>query len=322
MHRTTLMDVFRVLVLVAIPLAAFATGLRAAYADARWLLRHPGLLARALLAILIVLPVGAVIFLHTIAISPIVRAGLTIAIVSIGIGPPAAFGHVKMYVKAAVRDARTGPNESVAFEVGLNVVLLLLAIVYIPSVAAIHGAIFRHDLRLAPQAVAKVVLGRALMPLALGVAVGRFVPRAIAPIARWAGVFVQAVLVIVLAVALVATWHGLVGLGGRAWLTCLAIVLVEVAVGHLAGGPSPETRRVLASFSAMRFPALALLIAHLVPNEREIIPVIIAYVLSSFVVITLHGALTTPGPRGAARPRPGPVEPRVGVGVPDRYGAT
>jgi BASS family bile acid:Na+ symporter len=316
------MDVFRVLVLVAIPLAAFATGLRAAYADARWLLRHPGLLARALLAILVVLPVGAVIFLHAIAISPIVRAGLTIAIVSIGIGPPAAFGQVKTSIRAAIREARTGPNESVSFEVGLNVVLLLLAIGYIPAIAAIHGAIFQHDVRLAPQAVAKVVLGRALMPLALGVAVGRVAPRAVAPVARWAGVFAQVLLVLVVVIALAAAWHGLVGLGGRAWLTCLAIVLAEVAVGHLVGGPSPETRRVLASFSAMRFPALALLIAHLVPREREIVPVIIAYVLSSFVIITIHGAFTTRRRRGVAGQRPGTVAPRVGAGVPGRYGAS
>ena len=77
----TLLTALKVLVEIAIPLASFATGLRAAYADAGWLARHPGLLARALLAILFVLPVGAAVFLHSIAISPTVRGGLTIAIV-------------------------------------------------------------------------------------------------------------------------------------------------------------------------------------------------------------------------------------------------
>jgi BASS family bile acid:Na+ symporter len=316
MHPT-LMHAAKVVVLVAIPLASFATGLRAADAQGRWLARHPGLLARSLLAILCVLPIGAVLFLHSIAVAPVVRAGLTIAIVSIGIGPPAAFGHVTSYAKKAARDSEAGHDVSISFEVGLNVVLLVLAIVYIPTFVAVHGAIFHHGVRLAPAAVAKVVLTRALVPLALGVGVGRLAPRVVAPISRYAGIFVQLVLLAVVVLALVAFWPGLVALGGRAWLACFAIVLAEVAVGHLLGGPRLATRRVLASFSAMRFPALALLLSQMAPRGRELVPSILAYVLTSVVLVTIHGALTSnPSRRGAAGRRAGPAAPSVGAGVP------
>jgi predicted Na+-dependent transporter len=317
-----LLHAFKILVQIAIPLASFATGLRAAFAEGRFLSRHPSLFARALLVILVIVPVGTVIFLRSIAISPLVRAGLTIAIVSIGIGPPAAFGHIKAYAKAAGRDTAGMHDDSISFEVGLNVVLLALAIVYIPAFSAAHGAIFHHAIRPAPAAVAKVVLTRALVPLALGLAVGRLAPRVVAPVARYAGLFVQLVLLLVVLLALVATGRELLSLGGRAWLTCLAIVLGEVAVGHALGGPALATRRVLASFSAMRFPALALLVVQLVPRGRALVPIVLAYVLTSFVVVSIYAVLTSTPRRRGATGRPRRVAPAVGVGATGRYGTS
>jgi BASS family bile acid:Na+ symporter len=324
MHQTIL-EIFKVLLAVAIPLASFATGLRAAHADPSWLVKHPGLLARSLVALLVLIPLGTVVFLQAIAAPPLVAAGVTIAIVAIGIGPPAFFSHVKKArVEAAGGTATPNVEEAVSFEVGLNVVLLVLSIVYIPAFVALHGRFFQHHLHLAPSAVARVVLGRALIPLVLGVAVGRLAPRAVGAIVRSAGIFVQVVLLAVVVFAIAATWSGLVGLGARTWLTCVAIVLAEIVVGHVLGGPSGDTRRVLASFSAMRFPALALLIAKITPRAREVIPVILAYVLTSFVLVAVHGAVTA-APRSKARgagQRPGPSRPRLVGGAPGRYGAT
>ncbi|HVU49168.1 MAG TPA: hypothetical protein VHL80_00690 [Polyangia bacterium] len=323
MHPTIL-QVFKVLLGVAIPLASFATGLRAARADPTWLARHPGLLARALLTLLILLPVGAVLFLRAIAAPPLVAAGLTIAVVAIGIGPPAIFGRVKKARAARAGEAPPGVEDALSFEVGLNVVLLVLSIVYIPAFIAVHGLFFQHRLHLAPLAVAKVVLGRALVPLALGVALGRLAPRAERPVVRYAGIFVQLVLLLVVVVAIAATGRSLVGLGGRSWLTCAVVVLAEIVIGHLLGGPTLETRGVLASFGAMRFPALALLIARITPRARELVPVIVAYVLTSFVLVAVYGAFTAAArarTRGAPR-RPGPLRPRIVGSVPPRSGAT
>jgi BASS family bile acid:Na+ symporter len=319
MHGTA-MDILKVLVKLAIPLASFATGLRAASTDPRWLAKHPGLLGRALLTILVIVPVGAVAFLQTLAVPPIVRAGLTIAVIAVGIGPPAFLGRTQSHVKAEAR-APGAARDAISFEVGLNVVLLALAIVYIPLFVAAHGAIFHHNVRLSPAAVARVVLSRALIPLAIGLAVARIAPRTIAPLGRVAGIFVQLVLLLVVVVAIIATWKGLVSLGARTWLTAAAIVLAEIGIGHAMGGPALETRRVLASFSAMRFPALALLFVHIMPRGREIVPVILAYVLAAAVFVAIHGAITSrtlQKRRGAPRGR---GAPRMRV-VPDRYGAT
>jgi len=272
-------EALKTLIRVAIPLASFATGLRGAHADATWLARRPGLLLRSLLAILVVIPVGAVLFLQAVGAPPVVRAGLTIAVLAIGIGPPAAF-------------KKFGAHEdSVSYEIALNVILLAIAIAYIPAAVALHGAIFHHDLRLSPVEVGSVVLGRALIPLSVGLVVARLAPRAVAPLGRYAGIFVQMVLITVVLVALIATWRRLIALGAGTWLTCLAIVFGEIVVGYVAGGPELETRRVLASFSAIRFPALALLLASMAPQGRSFIPVILAYVLSSVVLVSLNDAL-------------------------------
>jgi bile acid:Na+ symporter, BASS family len=277
--RESLHEVVKLLVGVAVPLAALATGLRAARVDPLWLERRPGLLLRALFTILVLVPVGAVLFLEAIRAAPVVKAGLTIAVVAIGIGPPAAFK----------RSAKH--EQAIAFEIGLNVVLLMLAIVYLPAVVAVHGMIFHHHLRLEPGAVARVVLTRALGPLLIGALTAKLAPRAVAPIARYAGIFVQAALLLVVGVALIASAPALIHLGAHAWLTCAALGAGEILVGHVTGGPGLETRRVLAAFSAMRFPALALLLAAVAPRGKEFIPVILAYVITSFALLAVYDGL-------------------------------
>jgi BASS family bile acid:Na+ symporter len=313
---SSLSPALKLLVGVTVVLAAFATGLGAAGADPRWLPRRPGLLARSLLTILVVVPVGAVLFLQAVGAPPIVKAGLTVAMVAIGIGPPAAFSRTK--------GAATDGDSTISYEVALNVLLMSLAIVYIPAFVAVHGMVFHHGLRLSPAPVASLVLLRALLPLFAGVVVARLAPRLVAPVRRYAGYFVQVILLALVALAVVATRRELVGLGGRAWLMAATLALGAILVGHLLGGPELGTRRVLASFGAMRFPALALLLASIAPHGREFLPVILAYVLSSVVLVAIHGAVTAPrahhGPAGRAPPT---AAPGAGLrGVAGRSGAS
>jgi BASS family bile acid:Na+ symporter len=309
--RETLLPILKAVIGIVVALAAFATGLRAASADPLWLLRRPGLLARSLLTILVVVPVGAVLFLEAVGAPPLVQAGLTIAVVAIGIGPPAAFARTK------------AADAALSYEVALNVLLMLLAIVYIPAFVAVHGAVFHHHLRLAPRSVAGLVLGRALVPLFVGVAVGRLAPRFVVPVRRVAGVFVEVVLLAIVVLAVVATWGALVELGGRGWLMAITIALGAILLGHLLGGPEPGPRRVLASFSAMRFPALALLLASIAPRGHAFVPAILAYVLASVVLVAVYGALTSRAHHGPAGQSPPAPAPRVPLrSVPGRYGAS
>jgi BASS family bile acid:Na+ symporter len=298
-------SVLRVLLWVAIPLAAFVTGLRGASSEGTWLLKRPGLLTRSLVTILVIIPAFTMLLLKLFGASPATTAGLTIAVIAIGIGPAAAFTQAK------------DQEKSLPFEIGLNVVLLAVAILFIPLFLSLHGAIYHHHVRLGIAQVAQVVLTRAMIPLVLGLVAGRFFPRLVAPAAKYGGWFIQLVMLVVVAAALIATWRVLLGLGARTWLICAVVVIAEIAVSHAAGGPTPETRRTLAAFGAIRFPALALLLASAAPRGREFVPVVLAYVLVSTAVVALYGAATSarrasgrkvPGPRPGARgPRPAAV---------------
>jgi BASS family bile acid:Na+ symporter len=292
----TLFHVLGVLLSIAIPLASFAVGLRYAGSDPFWLLRRPGLLARSLLAVLIVAPVAGVAFLQTIDVAAPVRAGLTIAILSIGIGPIAAFSRTR------------GEHALPEYEVALNSLLLVLAIGYLPLAIAVHGAIFHHGLSLGAGQVARVVLLKALLPLAAGVLAGRVRPRVVDPARKVIGLLEKLVQLIVVVVALAATWRALLSLGARAWLASAAVVLGELVIGHVAGGPERDTRRTLAAFSAMRFPALALLLVGIVPNGRALVPVVVSYVISGVVLTGLYSALVARAERhgsaGGGRARP------------------
>ena len=272
-------EVLKVVLGVVIPVASFATGLTAASADPLWLTKHPRLLLRSLLIILLVIPVGVVLVMEAIGTPAVVKAALTIAIISIGIGPPAAFKQARAHTHV------------VAYEVGLNLTLLALALVYLPLAVAVHGAIFHHTVQLGVGQIAGVVLVKALIPMVLGVLAGRLFPKLVAPFARYASIVVQVVLLAIVVMALIATRHQLLALG-TTWLLCLAIVAAEIAIGHFAGRKDPETRGMLVAFSAMRFPALALLIVAAAPRGREFIPVVLAYVLCSFVLVALYQGIT------------------------------
>lgn len=298
MGDTEVGSILKVVVAVAIPLAAFVTGLRASSSDGKWLFKHPGLLVRSLVTILVILPLGTMLLLRLFGASVATTAGVTIAVISIGMAPAAALKQTK------------DKESSVPFEIGLNIVLLALAIAFIPLFLSVHGAVFHHHVRLGYGQVAQVVLTRALIPLVIGVVAGRVFPRMVAPAAKYGGLIVQLSMLAVVVVALAATWRLLLGLGAKTWLICAVIVVAEVAVSHAAGGPAPETRRTLASFGAMRFPALALLLASAAPRGREFVPVVLAYVIVSFAVVALYGAATSA--RRASRGRPAPTLPAGG----------
>jgi BASS family bile acid:Na+ symporter len=297
--RAIVFQVFRIVAGIVIPLASLATGLRAVSVDPFWLLERRSLLLRSLLAILVLVPLGTIAFLLAIPASPLVKTGLTVSILAIGIGPPAAFKRTRAV------------EANVAYEIELNVVLLILAIAFIPAAVALLGAYLHLPLRLNAARVAGLVLTRALIPLAVGVLVARLLPRVATPLARIAGPVVQIALLLLVAVAAVATWRGLLALGAQAWAICAAVALGTMVVGHLCGGPDPLQRRVLATFSSMRFPGLALLIASIAPLGKQVVPVVLAYAISSFVLVALYDAVTSRRARVAGRAAPLPPAPQA-----------
>jgi len=277
--RSVIKDVFPVLLAVLIPLAAFTTGLQAPRAGGRdvRLWRRPPELLRDLLAVLILVPLWAVFLVKVVPLSPVVRGGLLIAVLAVGIGPVAGL-------------KRMGPKATNASEaLDLNLIVLALSMIFVPIAFVIVGAFFHRAVHVGAGAVAKVVLGRALLPLLLGLGAARLFPRAAAAAGPWLAKILNVVLLLTVALAIVATWKNLAAVGGVGWLVCAAVAVGGVIIGHLLGGPDQDARGVVAAASAMRFPALALVLAAALPESQRVIPVVIVYAVVAFLAATTYG---------------------------------
>jgi BASS family bile acid:Na+ symporter len=279
--RTVIKEVLPVLLGVLIPLAAFTTGLRAPRAERRQLRlwRRPQQLARDLLAILVLVPLWAIFLVSVVPVSPMVRGGVLIAVLAVGIGPAAGMKRMG----AAVPDAREALD--------LNLIVLLLSLLFVPIAFAAVAALFQRDLHISVAAVAKVVLGRALLPLVLGLGAARLSPPAANAAGPVLAKIINIILLLVVVLALVATWRFLREVGGIGWLVAAAVAVGAVIIGHVLGGPDPGSRSVVAAASTMRFPALALVLAHVLPQGQRAIPVVLVYVIVAFLSMTVYGAV-------------------------------
>jgi BASS family bile acid:Na+ symporter len=291
--RAVIQDVFRILLAVVIPLAAFATGLQAPRAGQHSRLwRRPGQMGRDLLAVMILVPLWVVALVLALPLSPVVRAGLLVATVAVGIGPVAAM-------------KRMGPQAEEAREaLDLNLIVLVISLAFVPLAFAALAALFHSDVHIGVGAVAKVVLGRALVPLLLGLGAARLWPRLGLQIGPVLTKVVNIVLLVLVLAAVAITWKQLAGVGLVGWIACTVAAAGAIAIGHAMGGPDPGTRAVVAAASAMRFPALALALASVIRQGHRLIPVILAYVIASFVLLSVYGLLMSRqrGERATAPP--------------------
>jgi BASS family bile acid:Na+ symporter len=290
--RAAIQDVFRVLLAVVIPLAAFTTGLQAPRVSQKARLwRRPGQLGRDLLAVLILVPLWVIALVLVLPLSPVVRAGLLVATLAVGIGPVAAM-------------KRMGPQAEEAREaLDLNLIVLVISLAFVPIAVAAVAAAFHSDVQLGAGAVARVVLGRALVPLLLGLGAARLWPGLATRVGPAMTKVINIVLLVLVLAALAITWKQLAGVGVVGWLACALAAAGAIAIGHVMGGPDPGTRAVVAAASAMRFPALALALASVTRQAHRLIPVILAYVVAAFVLLAVYG-LVTSRQRHERRPAP------------------
>jgi BASS family bile acid:Na+ symporter len=294
MDGGSMIGAIRALAHIAVPLVAFAVGLSAASSEVTWLWRRPALLARSLLAVLVLVPLAAVLLVKAVPLPPGVGAGLLV--MAIAIGPV-----------AGLKRARAGGGHE-SYALGLNLTLLLISIPFVPLAAAAEAAAFGSKVDIDMASVAKVVVPLQLVPLALGIVVARLWPGFALRIAKPASLIGNVAMGVLGVVLIIALAKPMLGLGMRGLLASVALAAIAVAIGHLLGGPEGRSRFALASFSALRFPALGILLATKTRAPREVIPEVLAYILVSIVVVGLYGLLLR-GLAGRRQERQAPLTP-------------
>lgn len=255
----------------SILLIVFSLGLGATFDDADYLLKRPRLLLRSVVAISIVVPAFAALLAGALPLTPSAKFGIVLMAVSPV--PPILPG----------KELKLGGRKSYIY--GLLVAVSLLSIVIVPLTVSLLSAAFRADARISPGAVARLMLGSVMLPLAIGMLIRRIAPslaqRAAPVVSRLAGILlIVGVLPILVAIA-PAIWR-LVGDGTL--LAIMAVVIVGLLAGHYLGGPDPRDRATLAISSAMRHPGIALLIAGANFTDPQITAAILLFLIVALVV--------------------------------------
>ncbi len=254
---------------------AFAIGMSAAAIRLRDF-RRPGLLARSLFAVMVVVPALAVLVVRALPLQDADAAGLLV--VAICVGPVAAFER-----------ARSASSDA-TYALMLGVTLMLASIVVVPLSVIVLAALHGRHLYVGAGPVLRTTIAMELVPLAAGVALGRIAPKLRAAIDGPLSALTNVALVAVVALVLVLLGKHLVSIGPMAWLACALLAVLAVSAGWLLGGRDGGTGLVLAAFTSLRFPMLGIALAGMTAHRERVILVVLAYVLTSAIVFALFVA--------------------------------
>jgi len=264
----------------SILLNVFAIGLKAGVHDATYMFRRPGKLAKALLAMNILMPLFAVAFVLAFHL----KHAVEVALVALAVSP------VPPILPRKLRKAGATESDTI----GLLVAVGILAIVFVPAAMEILERVFHVPLRMTFASVAALVFITIILPLALGIAVHTLAPvaadRLVNPIAKIASIALLLSAVVILFSSAPAIWE----LTGNGTLVAIAaFVLVGLLIGHFVGGPKLENRTGLALATASRHPgiAIALAVANF-PEEKLAISAVLLYLLVNILVSIPYHILT------------------------------
>lgn len=267
-----LANLVKIALQASIALTVVSLGMQVRFADIVKFLAAPRQLFRALVAVLVVMPACAVLFVSLTDLPPAVK----LALVALSLSPVPPI--------LPRKQLKAGGDSGYVF--GLLVAAALAAIVFVPVALEVIGRIFGMSLQISPLGVAKVVLLTVLGPLAVGMLIGAVLPALAARSAGPLGHFATGLLGLGIVLILVKTGPAMLSLVGNGTVIAfMAFTAVGLAVGHLLGGPTPGDRGALAIATATRHPGVALTIASVnFPDQTLALPAVLMYMLIAIVL--------------------------------------
>lgn len=265
----------------------FGFGLGATTDDLLYVVRRPAHLARALVAMFVVMPLMAVMLVRVLDFPRTTE----IALLALAIAPvPPLFPN---------REPKAGGRQALAL--GLMFTVGILSIVLVPLAVWCLGLYSSRPLAMWPGAIAAVILKSAVVPLLVGLAVRRLFPkvahRIATPVRIIATVLLAVGVVIVFGANYLAIWDEV---GDGSVLAMVVFVSVGLAVGHALGGPDRDGRIDLAICTACRHPMIALAIAAANFPETKLVPTVLLYLIVSVVISLVYATrLRRPMPHPA-----------------------
>lgn len=265
------MDFLLVFVTVTVFTLMLTIGINQSLAQLASVWGRQGVLPRAILAALILVPTAAVLLIKLLDLPAAVAAGLVV----LAAAPGAPMTTKRARMAAADID----------YVSSLQLAFALSAVIATPAILAIFYLLYDLPIeRVSPLAVAGQIARVTFLPVAIGLALQHFAPKLVEairqPLNKLANLlFIVLVvgMVVVLAVAPEVRAKLLLG-----WPAIAAIALfaaAALAIGHLLGGGRPDQRAGLAIASVARNMGLALYVAGYSAYAEQIVPTLLAYML-------------------------------------------
>lgn len=233
--------------------------------------RKPALLCRALLAVVVFVPLSVVILLKVFNLPQEVMAGL--AFLAVSPGSP--------LMTRRLRKAGASFQDSSS----LQLTLALLAVFVTPITLNILMTIFGHlSVKVTILEVARQVTMVQFLPVCLALLMQKFAPKLATKIAQPLTVIANGLFLVLMVLACIVAFPLFLKVQGLSLIAIAIMVIVSLGIGHTLGGPDDDKRSMLAISCIARNIGLALFIAILNDIHQQVIPTIVAYTILGSVL--------------------------------------
>ena len=263
----------KLVLLLGVVLMVVGIGARVQLEDPLLLLHRPRLALRSLMAMYVLFPAFVLLLVWLLPLKQGVGAVLVGFAVSPVLPPWAKKG--------------TALGARADYVIGLQLLSTAVCLVMVPLMIAIGERLFGVATYLEPRAMEIVLLATVLLPLGLGIGLGRVFPHTAPRLAAVADRLGSVVLLLGALVLLGVHGPKMVAVIGEGTVLLILIVIVfGLLFGELLGGPERGIRGALASATVSRHPAIALLLASgAFPQQQStVIGTVLIYLLASIAL--------------------------------------
>jgi bile acid:Na+ symporter, BASS family len=241
-------------------------------------LKNYGLLARALIANFVIVPIVGVLIARLLQLDAAIATGFLLMAIAPG---------VPFLVRAAGRQ----PGGSLGFATALTFILPALSVVTIPITSRLVLPLDAQAHLPLTQFLTTLVLFQ-LVPLLIGLLVSYSAPALALKLTRPLTLIFAVAVVALLAMLFPMLVKSVTGVyGSRAMLAELCIVLFCIGTGWLLGGPEVPHRRTLSIATALRNIGLCALIAATAFPDSLAEATVFTYFIVQFIVVIIFRVL-------------------------------
>ncbi len=239
------------------------------------LCRRPFLLLRALLAVVVLVPLVVIVLLRLFDLPSGVATGL--ALLAAAPGAP-------LTTKRSQMAGGKFPHSA-----SLQLTLALLAVIITPITLAIFYALFDLETQRVLVSVSQVfqqVVRVQFLPIILGLLIQKFSPKITSVIGKPLIVIGNILFLLLLILLSVPGFRLIRQIGILPLVVIVIMVVISLAIGHLLGGSEVDKRSALAIACIARNIGLAMYIAVFSNAQEQVLPTLVSYIiLGSLIAI-------------------------------------